>query len=52
MAVTYPSGEDKISWFDGTAVTITDALLQFCGRMELDTQSHLFGLGSDGGSVS
>ena len=37
MAVTYPSGEDKISWFDGTAVTITDALLQFCGRMELDT---------------
>lgn len=29
-----------------------DALLQFCGRIELDTQNHLFGLDSDGGSAS
>ena len=33
---------------DGRAVTITDALLQFCGKMDFEI---LFALGSDGASV-
>lgn len=36
---------------DGKAVTITDALLEFCGKMELDVRKQLFALGSDGASV-
>ena len=36
---------------DGRAVTITDALLQLCGKMEFDIHRKLFALGSDGGSV-
>ena len=36
---------------DGTATTITDALLQFCREMELDIHKKLVGLGSDGDSV-
>ena len=31
-----------------TAVTITDALLQFCGKMEFDIWGQVFALGSDG----
>ena len=50
-------GEAKIRFLgvvelpDGAAVTITDALLQFCGEMELNIQKQLCGLGSDGASV-
>ena len=36
---------------DGRAVTITGALLQFCGKMEFDIRTKLFALGSDGASV-
>ena len=36
---------------DGKAVTITDALLHFCGKMDLDIHRRLFALGSDGASV-
>ena len=51
-------GEAKIRFLgvvelpDGAAVTITDALLQFCGEMELNIQKQLCGLGSDGASVT
>ena len=36
---------------DGKAVTITDAIFQFCGKMDLDIHRRLFVLGSDGASV-
>ena len=36
---------------DDRAVTITGALLQFCGKMEFDIRTKLFALGSDGSSV-
>lgn len=36
---------------DGRAITITDVLLQFCGKMEFDIHTKLFALGIDGASV-
>ena len=36
---------------NGGAVTITDALLEFCGKTEFDIHRQLFTLGSDGASV-
>ena len=36
---------------DGKAVTITDAIFQFCGKMDLDIHRRLFALGSDSASV-
>ena len=36
---------------DGRAITITDALMQFCGKMEFDILTELFAIGNDGASV-
>ena len=36
---------------DGTGVTITDALVESCGKMDLNIRKQLVGLGSDGASV-
>ena len=36
---------------DDRAITITDTLMQFCGKMEFDILTKLFALGSDGASV-
>ena len=54
----YTSNGETKTWFlgivelsDGRAVTITDALLQLCGKMEFDIHTKLFALGSDGASV-
>ena len=40
-----------VTLFHGTAITITDALLQFCAKMELDIHRQLVALVSDGASV-
>ena len=40
-----------VELFDDTAIIITDALLQFCAKMDLDIHKQLVALGSDGASV-
>ena len=58
MVVTYQMDRDTKTRFlgivelsDGRAITIMDALLQFCGKMEFDIHTKLFALSSDGASL-